>query len=323
MDKRAGIGCNGRLLAEENTMERREGRIRHGDIDLYYEDWGQREDPALLLIMGLSGQLIHWPEALVRQLVERGLRVIPFDHRDIGLSSALPSSGRYHLPRAMLRASFGLAVDAPYTLDDLAADCLALLDGLGIARAHIAGISMGGMIAQILAADHPERVASVSIMMSSPLMPGLVPPSPRMLWTLFSGGFGGRKPKGLARPRPQDIADFLQRLSGRQHRSPHDHLVSVAQQALARAYRPAGVMRQMLAILATGDLRPRLHKIRAPALVMHGRDDPLLPWWGGWIIARHIRGAQWRLVPGWGHDLPESMHAELVQRIGALTGTAG
>ena len=303
-------------------MEQREGRLAHGDIELYYEDWGRREDPALLLIMGLSGQLIHWPEAFVRQLVERGLRVIRFDHRDIGLSSALPNQGRYRLPRAMLRASFGLAVTAPYTLDDLADDCIALLDGLQIARAHIAGISMGGMIAQILAAEHPERVASVSIMMSSPLMPGLFPPSPRMLWTMLSGGFGGRKPKGLARPRPEDIADFLQRLSGRQHRSAHAHLVSVARQALARAYRPAGVMRQMLAILATGDLRPRLHKIRAPALVMHGRDDPLLPWWGGWIIARHIRGAQWRLVPGWGHDLPESMHAELVSRIGALTETA-
>ncbi len=303
-------------------MERREGRVRHGDIELYYEDWGRPQDPALLLIMGLSGQLIHWPEALVRELVNQGLRVIRFDHRDIGLSTVLRSEGRYQVSRAMLRSSIGLSVQAPYTLDDLAADCIALLDGLHIERAHIAGISMGGMVAQILAADYGERVLSASILMSSPLMPGLFPPNPRMLWTMLSGGFGGRKPAGLAKPRPEDVADFLQKLSGRQHRSDHAQLVEVARLSLSRSYRPAGVMRQMLAVMATRDLRPRLRKVRVPTLVMHGRDDPLLPWWGGWIIARNIPGAHWQLVPGWGHDLPASMHHELVQRISALTRAA-
>lgn len=293
-------------------METRSGHARCNGIELFYEDMGDISAPPVLLIMGLSAQLILWPDDFCRRLVEAGYRVVRFDNRDIGLSTKIKAKTRFSMPRAMLGAQVGLkAKGSPYTLHDMAEDTVGLMDALGIRKAHIAGVSMGGMISQILAAEHADRILSATLIMTSPLTPFLPPPHPRMLLTLLTGGFGGRKPKGLERPRPADIAEFVASLSGKGHVTPHDRILETAARSLERCYHPSGVMRQMMAVMATGSLRKQLDKIQVPTLVVHGKDDPLLPWQAGRKIARHVKGAELRLVPGLGHDLPPSFTPQL------------
>ncbi len=293
------------------SAEIRSGIASTGQTDIYYEDWGNPAHPPVLLIMGLSAQMIYWPDSLMQSLVDAGYRAIRFDNRDIGLSSKFPSRQRYNMTTSMIRSSLGLSIEAPYTLDDMADDTWGLINHLQLQQLHLVGISMGGMISQILAARYPDRIQSLCLLMTSPLSPGLFPPSPSMLWTMLSGGFGGRKRQGIGRPHPEDIADFLTRLQGRHYRTDKNQLVTMARRSLDRSYHPAGVMRQTLAVLATANLSPRIRTIQCPSLIVHGRDDPLVPWWAGWRISRLIHGAQFKLVRGLGHDLPISFLPEL------------
>ncbi len=298
------------------TSSCRTGTTLNGAIPLYYEDWGREEDPAIVLIMGLSGQLIVWPDVLVQGLVQAGFRVIRFDNRDIGLSGKINFRPRMPVNRAMLMASLGLPIEAPYTLHDMALDTLNLINELNLIKAHIVGISMGGMISQILCSQHPERISSLSLLMTSPLSRGLTtPPSPSMLWTMISGGFGGRKPKGLERPRPEDVARFLDQLNGSGYRSEFDRLVESAERSLKRSYHPSGVARQMLAVLATGDISALTRKIAVPTQIIHGKDDPLISWKAGKRLAELIPGSRLHLVDGLGHSLPLSFMPELQNRI--------
>lgn len=287
-------------------MEIRSGHAHCNGLDLYYEDMGNPLHETILLIMGLSAQLIYWPDDFCARLVAAGYRVVRFDNRDIGLSGKIKSRERFNITRGMLLAQLGLPVTGPYTLYDMAVDTIALMDALHIPRVHVAGVSMGGMISQILAADYPERIQSATLIMTSPLTPGLPPPSPRMAFTMLTGGFGGRKPKGLERPRPEDVADFLRLLAGSRYITPRPHRIALARRSLERSYHPAGVMRQMMAVLATGSLQKKLKKIRLPTLVIHGKDDPLLPWQAGRKISQCVSGARFELVNGLGHDLPPS-----------------
>ncbi|NNM52534.1 MAG: alpha/beta hydrolase [Pseudomonadales bacterium] len=294
-----------------SSAEIRSGIASTGQTEIYYEDWGDLSHPPILLIMGLSAQMIYWPDSLMQTLVDAGYRAIRFDNRDIGLSGKLNSRQRYNMTTSMIRSSLGLSIQAPYTLDDMADDTLGLMNHLQLQHVHLIGISMGGMISQILAARLPERIKSLCLLMTSPLSPGLFPPSPSMLWTMLSGGFGGRKRQGLGRPQPEDIAEFLTRLQGQRYRTDKNQLIAMARRSLDRSYHPAGVVRQTLAVLATADLSKRIRKIQCPSLIVHGRDDPLVPWWAGWRISRLIPGARFKLVPGLGHDLPASFLPEL------------
>ncbi len=298
------------------TSSCRTGTTTQGTVPLYYEDWGRVEDPAIVLIMGLSGQLIVWPDVLVQGLVQAGWRVIRFDNRDIGLSGKISFRPRVPLNRAMLTATLGFPVEAPYTLHDMALDTLNLINELNLNKAHIVGISMGGMISQILCSQHPDRIASLSLLMTSPLSRGLTtPPSPSMLWTMVSGGFGGRRPKGLERPRPEDVARFLDQLNGSGYRTDFDRLVEAAGRSLQRSYHPSGVARQMLAVLATGDISALTGTIRVPTQIIHGRDDPLISWKAGKRLAELISGSRLHLVEGLGHSLPLSFMPELQNMI--------
>jgi proline iminopeptidase len=274
------------------------------------EDTGPRDAPAVLLIMGLGMPAALWPEGFVDALLAAGLHVIRFDNRDCGHSTHLrtPVATR-RLPAAIARALLRLRVAAPYTLDDMADDAAGLLDALGVARAHVVGASMGGMIAQVMAARHPSRVASlVSIMSSSGN------PTPRV-------ALG--KPRALRailnRPRnPADVealTDHLVRVFSviGSPGFPSDpqiqraHLARVAQ----RGYTPAGTARQLLAILASGDRRPQLARIESPTLVIHGADDPLLPVAAGVDTARHIRSARLEVIAGMGHDFPPALQGRI------------
>ena len=298
------------------TLSPRTGHTQRSSITLYFEDWGQTDHPAILLVMGLSGQLIFWPDVLVQGLVAAGFRVIRFDNRDIGWSGKVTHRARLPMHRLMLRSTFGLSIEAPYTLHDMALDACALLRELQIHNVHLVGVSMGGMIAQIMAAYYPDLVASLTLLMTSDLSPLFsIPPDPAMLWTMLSGGFGGRKAKGLERPRPEDIAKFMQRLAGRRYYTNFQDLVQRSRLSLERSYHPPGVARQLLAILATGQLSSSSRRIRCPVQVIHGLVDPLVHWKAGQRLGRLIPGAKFHPIPGLGHTLPISFMPELQKRI--------
>lgn len=279
------------------------------------EERGERTAPALLLIMGLAMPAAAWPDEFIDRLLGHGLRVIRFDNRDCGGSSRVRSVPRQNLQLALTRGLLRLPVRAPYTLDDMARDAAGILDALGIARAHIVGASMGGMIAQVLAAHVPERVASLTSIMSSSGNPSprVALGSPRALRVL------------LQRPgRIDDTEAATERLmhvfgvigSPGFRAEPHllrEHMRRVAR----RGYDPAGAERQLLAILASGDRRALLAQIKAPTLVIHGANDPLVPLAAGIDTARHIRGAQLMVIPGMGHDFAPPLQPMLADSIAA------
>jgi len=282
-------------------------------IRIEYDSSGATDAPPIVLIMGLGMQLTAWPPVLVAGLRERGFRVVRFDNRDAGLSSRVPAGKPMDLRGAAVRAMLGLRVRAPYTLEDMAGDTLGLMDALGIERAHVVGASMGGMIAQVLAAGWPQRVASmVSVMSSSGARRFAfhVSPATRAV---------------LTRPPPDadeaQLVDHLERvwtaIGSPGLQVPRDVLRERLRANLRRAWNPAGVARQMLAIMASGDRRALLRRIGVPVLVLHGERDPLVPVAAGRDTAACIPGAVFRPIPGMGHDLPESLLPLLVDLIAA------
>ncbi|MEP7181951.1 MAG: alpha/beta hydrolase [Betaproteobacteria bacterium] len=282
-------------------------------MHLEYESLGDPRAPAIVLVMGLGMQLVGWPDAFCADLVARGFRVVRFDNRDCGLSTRIAARRRPNMLLALTAARLGLPVRAPYTLDDMADDTLGLMDALGIATAHLVGVSMGGMIAQVLAARHPQRVASLTSIMSS------------------SGNrraSRGTRPALqalLARPAnpkdPQSVIDHLVKVFGvigspgfpRDESELREHLA----RSVHRAYYPAGVARQLLAVIAAGDRRRQLRTIAAPTLVIHGAADPLVPVAAGRDTAHHITGAKLMVIDGMGHDLPPAVLPRLGEAIAA------
>jgi pimeloyl-ACP methyl ester carboxylesterase len=279
----------------------RSGMARVGDIELCYEDWGDEKAPPFLLIMGLSAQMLLWPDYFCTALVQRGYRVIRFDNRDIGLSTKVKirSAPMNDLVR-MARFSLGLKSPSPYTLYDMAKDAVGLLDHLGIRRAHVAGASMGGMIAQILAGRYPERVQSLAVIFSSTNQPLLPPPAPSAIGPLMKG-------PGKEASKEELVAHSmkLMKIIGSPAYPPEpEELRAFATRLLERSYSPAGVKRQFMAVLSSGSLRPVAKKITAPTVVIHGRSDPLVRPACGKAVARAIPASRLFLIPGMAHDLP-------------------
>ncbi|KTT52504.1 alpha/beta hydrolase [Pseudomonas oryzihabitans] len=290
-------------------MDRREGRARVGALELAYEDWGDPAHPPLLLIMGFGAQLLLWPEGFCEALVSRGLRVIRFDNRDIGQSSRLswPGGRAPSLWPVLGRAQLGKTSAVPYRLDAMAADAVGLLDHLGLERAFVLGGSMGGMIAQILAADWPQRVKRLGILFSSTNQPLLPPPSLKLLGSLLL-----RPPADL----PLDAAiarqkALLRGIESPRYRQSEADLERLVQRILARGVDVEGVQRQLFALLGSGDLRPFARRIQAPTLVVHGACDPLLKPACGRAVARAIPGARFELIPEMAHDLPAPLWPHL------------
>ena len=279
------------------------------------EQFGDPAAPPVLLIMGLAMPAAAWPAELIDRLLLHGLRVIRFDNRDAGGSARVSGASRRNVQVAMARALMRLPVHAAYTLDDMADDAAGVLDALGIARAHVVGASMGGMIAQMLAARRPERVATLTSIMSSSGNP-----SPRV-------AFGSSRALRVLLRRPgrldnvESITEHLMHVfavigSPGFRAEPHAmraHMAEVAR----RGYDPAGAKRQLLAVLASGDRRTLLERITAPTLVIHGADDPLVPVAAGIDTARHIHGAQLKIIPGMGHDFAPSLQPIIADWIAA------
>ncbi|TMQ04124.1 MAG: alpha/beta fold hydrolase [Deltaproteobacteria bacterium] len=286
-------------------------QIDASGIKLEYEASGDPSAPPVLLIMGLGAQLTRWPEPFHRALVDAGFHVIRFDNRDIGLSTWLDHLGTPALGPAVLRAAVGLPVHAPYRLPDLAADAVGLLDALGIARAHVIGVSMGGMIGQILAAQHGSRVRTLVSIMSSSGDRRL----PQADWRLRMALVRRPRQRGDREALIDQLTALLKRISSPGY-PPDDKLLreQVARD-MARSYHPAGVGRQLLAILASGSRGPVLGQITAPTLILHGDRDPLVPPAAAPDLHRRIRGSRIEIFPGMGHDLPGALIPAITRHI--------
>ncbi|MGL4318692.1 MAG: alpha/beta fold hydrolase [Pseudomonas sp.] len=280
-----------------------------GEVRLAYQSIGRQDDPALLLVMGLGGQLIHWPDDVVADLCAQGFRVIRFDNRDVGLSTWQGMAPPADLTYELLRYRLGLAVNAPYSLRDMAGDALGLMDALGIQRFHVLGASMGGMIAQYLADMAPQRVESLTLVMTSSGAPGLPAPSASLL------GLLARREAPSREVAIEQQADLLAALGSPQVPVNRPGLLREAQRSYDRAFNPEGVQRQILAILAEPSRVELLNRLRVPTLVVHGTADPLLPVMHGVHVAAHIQGSQLKLIPGLAHRFQAAFKAPLLAAV--------
>lgn len=285
-------------------------QIEANGIKLEYDDFGDPAAPPILLVMGLGAQMTLWPMELVDALVEHGFRVIRYDNRDIGLSHKFEGAKPPGIVRLMLSARFGLKPRVPYTLADMADDGIGLLDALGIDRAHVVGASMGGMIAQHMAFSHPDRVISLTSVMSTTGNRKL-PPAKREAISVLT-----------KRPASMDEETLVAHgvkvahaIGSPAYRPDIEALRERSRALIQRSFYPAGFPRQLAAIIADGDRRERLRSVKAPTLVIHGEADPLVPLPGGEDTARHISGATLKTVPGMGHDLPTELVDEIADAI--------
>ncbi|MCT7658265.1 alpha/beta fold hydrolase [Mycobacterium deserti] len=289
-------------------MEVRTGTATSGEVEIHFEDMGDPNDPAVLLIMGLGAQLLLWRKGFCEKLVDQGLRVIRYDNRDVGLSSKLPGAhSGAPLPLRMARSYLGLPSPAAYTLEDMADDAAALLDHLGIDQAHIVGGSMGGMIAQVFAARHKRRTSSLAVIFSSNNQPMLPPPGPKQLLAIL------QRPKDSTREAVIENAIRVSKIIGSPgYPAPDDRVRAEAIEGYDRAYYPAGIGRHFAAILGSGSLLRYDRQITAPTVVIHGKADKLMRPFGGRAVARAIKGARLVLFDGMGHELPEPLWDDIV-----------
>jgi pimeloyl-ACP methyl ester carboxylesterase len=291
-------------------ISRREVKFaRANGIDIAYQTFGDKDASPLILIMGLGSQMVLWDGEFCRQLAAGGYRVIRFDNRDIGLSTKLDWMQVPDTTAIAAALQRGEVPAVPYTLEDMAADTAELLTALGYDKAHIVGESMGGMIGQIMAINLPERLLSLTSIMSSTGNPFLPPPSPEVLEILYT-------------PFPTDHDGFVESfvrtfkvLSGAAMPLSEALARKWAEQSYKRGLNPAGVARQFAAIMAAGDRTEKLKSISIPTLVIHGDVDPLLPVECGLATAAAISGSRLKIIQEMGHALPEAVWSQIVAEI--------
>ncbi len=294
--------------------------IQTNGVTLTYQTEGNPKDVPILLIMGLGMQLTSWPESFVNGLVANGFYVIRFDNRDSGLSTSMTQFGMPNLPLVFIKSLLRIPVKPGYALTDMAQDAIGVLDALGVAKAHVVGASMGGMISQVLAATYPERVLSLTSIMSSSGRRGLPGPTAAARKVMM------QRPSN-PRDRDQVIEHYVrlfQVIGSPGYPTPEVELRERIAAGMGRGGQNfAGTARQMTAIVASGNRIPLLKKIKAPTLVIHGSQDPLVPLACGQDTAKNIQGAALRVIDGMGHDLPAPLHPLLVRLIDAhCTGKA-
>lgn len=286
-------------------------RLSANNIDIEYEAFGSDADPVILLIMGQAAQMTVWPESFCRGLAQRGFRVIRFDNRDVGLSTHFNGVKAPGVARALFAALFGIPIRTPYTLHDMADDAAGLLEELGIDSAHIVGASMGGMIAQILAATKAGRTRSLVSMMSTSGKRGLKPPKLALMRHVV---FGQKK-----NMRHEQVIAFYLRFAklveSPAYPTPADERERLVRSWVDRSFDMPASFRQFAAMAGCGDRTPLLESIRRPSLVIHGEDDPLICVDGGRHTASCIPDARLEVIPGMGHDMPASLVPNLVDII--------
>ena len=272
--------------------------VRANGIQLEYETFGESTSPPLLLIIGLAGQLIFWDEELCRQLAQQGHYVIRYDNRDVGLSSKIEEAGVPDIMRTIETLMRGEEIDPPYTIEDMAEDAVGLLDALGIEKAHVCGMSMGGMIAQALAIRHPQRVLSLISIYSTTGNPRLPQPKPDVMQVLLA------PPPEEREANIEFTLKVFRTIAGPGFPFDEEWHRKIAGRAYDRAFYPQGVARQLVAIMAQTNRKSALASIAVPTLVIHGTADPLVPFECGKDTAEAVPGAEFKSIDGMGHDLP-------------------
>lgn len=284
-----------------------------GSLTIEYDRFGAPSDPAILLIMGIGSQMIVWPTSLCRGLADKGYNVIRYDNRDVGLSTKLDDLGVPDLGALMASFATGAAPTAPYTLSDMARDGVGLLSALGIQKAHIVGASMGGMIAQTIAIEHPDRCLSMTSIMSTTGDPGLPQAKPEAMAALLAPA-----PNQERETLVQRFINLFTVVGSPGYPATPEEIRRVAEAVIDRNVSPRGFLRQLAAILASPPRGPLLKGVKLPCLVLHGEDDPLVPVECGRATAAAIPGCKLVTIPGMGHDFTEALTPIYVREISAF-----
>jgi pimeloyl-ACP methyl ester carboxylesterase len=316
------LGCSGRRdagpPAPDVPVQR--GQVQANGITIAYESFGAADRETVLMIMGNGAQLTAWPVELCEELVKRGYRVVIYDNRDVGLSTKFDKAGAPDARAVIAARLAGRPSPLPYTLDDMAKDAVGLLDALGVQKAHVVGVSMGGMIAQLVAADHPDRTLSLTSIMSTSGKPGIpFPAKPEAVAKMPP-----RAPDGDREAIIASAVKAVQVMAGPAYPPDEKRVRDVVVRSLARSADRAGLARHN-ALSALGlfeDRRAKLKTIKAPAVVVHGSEDPLMAVEGGKDTAANIPGAELRIVPGMGHDLPIPLVKTIADAITAAASRA-
>ena len=285
-------------------------KIKANGLSIEVEEHGNAAHPAVLLIMGLGMQLVAWPPYVIDPLLRAGYRVITFDNRDIGLSDHLDHLGTPNVLWASMKRKLGWRIDAPYRLEDMARDAIGVLDALGIERAHIVGASMGGMIAQHLSAAQPNRVHTLTSIMSSSGAPSLPDAKPAVLRALLSRP-SGRNVDAIVKHYEKLFAVIGSPGYPIEPTLLHQRIRA----GVERSYHPQGTLRQMVAIAADQQRHHLLSRIQAPTLVLHGLDDVLVPLAHGQDTAQRISAARFIGIPGMGHDFAPGAVAQWIHHL--------
>lgn len=271
------------------------------NVRLAYDDFGNANDPAILLIMGMATQMTAWPLSFCRGLADRGFYVVRYDNRDVGLSEKMLTARIPSTLDMMLKAGINRPLKVSYKLDDMATDALELMNALNLNQAHVVGVSMGGMIGQVLAAKHSSRICSLTSIMSSSGDPNLPRASKKVTRALL------KRYLGLVKPGLKSTIAFQRLIGSPGFPQSDDELNEKVRAAFQRSFYPPGFARHMAAIMASGSRVELLKAIKAPSLVIHGRDDVLVPLACGVDTARRIPNAALKIIDGMGHNLPESL----------------
>jgi pimeloyl-ACP methyl ester carboxylesterase len=278
------------------------------DLRLAYQDFGKPEDPVILLVAGLNNQMVRWPLALCDLLVSRGYRVIRFDNRDIGLSEKMEGVEAPGVFRLFLKHYLRIPVDAPYSLDDMAEDAVGVLDALNIDHAHIVGMSMGGMISQLVAAHYPQRIRSLTSIMSTSGEWGKGVASLKVSRQML-------RPVSKDRTALENGVDTWRMIGSPGYPLSEREIEAILRAEYKRSSNPAGYLRQIAAVRTAPGRATLLSKLVMPVLIIHGREDLLVPVSGGIDTAKHIPHATLKIFDGMGHDLPKELLPEFTDLI--------
>jgi pimeloyl-ACP methyl ester carboxylesterase len=286
-------------------------QVETNGISLYVRDYGRSCDPAVVLVMGLACQLTVWPPDLIRELLNHGYRVICFDNRDVGLSSKINAQLKVNTIRAFACHRIGFPIRTNYNLYDMAKDLQGLLSALELQNAHLVGVSMGGMVAQITAACYPQRVASLTAIMTSTNSPLLPLPDIGLIIRLSGAGSGGHDLDSVKRR----VLSFWKAVQSPAYPKPLDEIELMVERDYQRNYCPGGIIRQTQAILSTRSITSLIKRIGVPTQVIHGDADPLIKLSGGKAVADSIPDARLAILSGMGHDLPDPLLPQIADLI--------